>query len=129
MNVVNNPTFLRYIYCVLLLLSTYNSTLTDLVDTMDMLNCVKLPGHKLVIIEKSELLQRIRRLPGFVPYPESELLPLSAARQRERPPSQVATPSTAQSPGQFQASGKQAQGTNSASHTVSDSHSTPPINV
>ena len=117
------------VYMCVLLPSTHNSTLTDLVDTMDMLNCVKLPGHKLVIIEKSELLQRIRRLPGFVPYPESELLPLSAAGQRERPPSQVATPSRAQSPSQFQASGKQTQGTNSASHTVSESHSSPPINV
>ena len=113
----------------MLLPSTYNSALTDLIDTMDMLNCVKLPGHRLVIIEKSELLQRIRRLPGFVPYPESELLPLSAAGQRERPPSQVASPGSAQSPSQFQASGKQTQATHSASHTVSESHSSPPINV
>ena len=116
-------------YCVALP-SLCNVTLTDLVDTMDMLNCVKLPGHKLVMIEKSELFRIFRRLPGFVPYPESELLPLSASEQKERPLSQVATAGRAQSPpNQIQSQGKQVQVSNTASNTGSDSNSTPQINV
>lgn len=111
----------------MLLYSLYGVTLTDRADTMDMLNCVKLPGHKLVMIEKSELFQRIKRLPGFVPYPESEFLPLSASEQKEQPPNQVAAPSRVQSQNQIQAQGKQVQVSQSESNT--GSISTVQINV
>lgn len=118
--------------CVVLQPKCYSShvqPLTDPVDTMDMLNCVKLPGHKLVKIEKSELLDRIRQLPGFVPYPESELLPLSASEQKERPPSQSAAPSRVQSQNQIQTQGRQTQASQSESNAGSDSHPATPINV
>ena len=96
---------------------------------MDMLNCVKLPGHKLVMIEKSEMFDRIRRLPGFVPYPESELLPLSASEQRERPLTQSVAPSRVQSQNQIQAQGRQTQASQGEGNTASDSHPASPITV
>lgn len=94
---------------------------------MDLLNCVKLPGHKLVMIEKSEMFHRVTRLPGFVPYPESEFLPLSVSEQKEQTPNQVAAPSCVQSQNQTQAQGKQVQVSHSESNT--GSHSTVQINV
>ena len=44
---------------------------------MDMLVFVKIPGTKIVMLEKSELLHSITKLPGFVLYPSCELLPVS----------------------------------------------------
>ena len=44
---------------------------------MDMLVFLKIPGTKIVMLEKSELLHSITKLPGFILYPSGELLPVS----------------------------------------------------
>jgi hypothetical protein len=54
--------------------------------TMDMLIFLKIPGNKIVMLEKAELLRFFVKLPGFVPYPCSELLPVSS-HQKSNPSS------------------------------------------
>ena len=49
-----------------------------------MFNIFKVRGPKIVLIEKSELLHWVTKLPGFVSYPQENLLPLSTPHGRAK---------------------------------------------